>query len=1270
MRRAAAAEFGDSLRSPSVQKYLSGGFSSPAAGAAAPAGGASGSRERASDAEARLQQVLASIRSKEERASSALAGTIGAYREPDGAASPTPPQVAPQPAAQQEQPGAGDALAADYRLQLQRYAQQLAAKDAEAAQLRRTVTELRQAAAAAESRVAHAAEQVACRDAAAGQLEQQAAVLERQLAEREAELAATQQQRRAAEQAAASARAQAAAVHKAADARAADFEEDRKYFQQQLERRDAELHSLEDAMRKQAAELAKHSSEWAAREVQLSAAHTRSHGGAAAARAELATAQDKLDAAAKRVRALEADNTELRRQKAQVAADMRMLEELLADGDAERRELHDKYVRLGERMEALVKEGKVLKSSASAEAGAARTAVQEALRDADAAVKERTALVARVRELQAKLEEEQAGRSALKDKVQRKLAAAEQEVLALRGELESKARALQGLQADMKGLQADAESKLATCEKQLLGCKERISGLSAELEAERGRAAKAKADGEALCEERCQLALQQQALKYERRIGELEAAACGGSGAAVASCASPGPRLGAGSSVLDYIPRAEHLRILEGRLAAKEGDMQLELASRVAQAEREWQWKLESKEQEVASLTARTRQLEDDLHTERQRATSAAHKAGDEAKRLAAQCLELQRELEAQGREVTRLKEALKDARSTHDNMDDDAMHSNRQVARLRNALEESQGALREAHAALAQERKRVEAAEREAESQAARAAEAARRADRLAGEGGELQAALEQKQELIAALQAESDAWSAKLMAHREHHEQEVAALRRQLREEGADQMAALEQQCAAQAAELREARQEHEEALGVLSQQHAAQVAQLETQLAAAERCAAELHELSAQLGSVRQEDVEVLKNAVQELQVRLKEAARERERQQRQHTAQLSAVASQLRTKMAALRARQAGQQGGLGPAPLTALPLSPGAAVDSADVAAACAECLASYEGALASAQQQLERQAAAAEAQQAEAAAVTSRLESGLRALLGALEAGLPGLPVATARDALLHGGSGGASAAAQQVAQAVQERVEQAEAAAVHAALLALEEQLLPAAPTSAPASPRKLLSPTKRQQAAEVPAAPPSMEANEQRLEALLGRAQGLLAQLASSEAAVAQLRQQVAALEAAASAATTQFAQAREEGRQAAEAARAAAVAPLQAEVTRLTERVNGLQKLHTSELAAIETSARQQAAAAQAEAQAALDRLSAAGAAVRRERDTEGARAEGLAADVARLQDELAKHTQRAASTIELQQQELGMLKERIREMEAREASLLRR
>lgn len=38
--------------------------------------------------------------------------------------------------------------------------------------------------------------------------------------------------------------------------------------------------------------------------------------------------------------------------------------------------------------------------------------------------------------------------------------------------------------------------------------------------------------------------------------------------------------------------------------------------------------------------------------------------------------------------------------------------------------------------------------------------------------------------------------------------------------------------------------------------------QVAQLEMQLAAAERCSAELREITTALGSVRQEDVEVLR------------------------------------------------------------------------------------------------------------------------------------------------------------------------------------------------------------------------------------------------------------------------------------------------------------------------------------------------------------------------------------------------------------------------
>lgn len=94
---------------------------------------------------------------------------------------------------------------------------------------------------------------------------------------------------------------------------------------------------LEEALRKQAAEVEKRSREWAERESEFAAAHTRSHGTSAAVQAELGVAQEALEAANKRARALEADNAELRRQKASAAADLRMLEELLADGDAERR---------------------------------------------------------------------------------------------------------------------------------------------------------------------------------------------------------------------------------------------------------------------------------------------------------------------------------------------------------------------------------------------------------------------------------------------------------------------------------------------------------------------------------------------------------------------------------------------------------------------------------------------------------------------------------------------------------------------------------------------------------------------------------------------------------------------------------------------------------------------------------------------------------------------------------------------------------------------
>lgn len=415
------------------------------------------------------------------------------------------------------------------------------------------------------------------------------------------------------------------------------------------------------------------------------------------------------------------------------------------------------------------------------------------------------------------------------------------------------------------------------------------------------------------------------------------------------------------------------------------------------------------------------------------------------------------------------------------------------------------------------------------------------------------------------------------------------------------------------------------------------------------------------------------------MQELQLRLREAVRERERGARAHAAQLAALGGQVRAKLAALRAG-AGCQASPACLPLGSPELDGAAAQQGSDVAAACAECLACYETALAGAQQRLERQASAAEAQQAELGAQAGRFKAALQQLLAALAAEGPGLQAAAgaAQEALLEGGASDstsgtgapsekqAKAAAQQVARAVQAHVEQAEAAAIHSALSALEAELLPAGQRAEAGPQRRLLSPSKRLEAstaAAVAAGPgagqpaaavPSLEANEGRLAALLDRSRELVSQLAASQAEVAGLRQQVAVAEAQAASLADRFQAAQAEGLHAAEAARAAAVAPLQAEVLRLTERVIELQQRHAAEVAA----ARQQAGAAQGEAQAALDRMSAGGRELERALRAEEGRSAELASDLARAQGELAAHSSRAAAAIEVQQKELELLRGRIR------------
>ncbi len=223
---AMARELGESWLSPRVQRYLGGVLDEPN-----PAPDAAHTDSLPTGT--RMQRTLASPAHKPQAQGRTESACVAAGADRIAACQ--------QGHASAQAPSMTNGLAADYRAQLQRYAEQLAAKEAEVAALRQTAAQLSQKATAAESRAAHAGEQASRQAAAAGQLEAANASLERQLAEREAEVAAAAQARRAAEQAGAASKAQAAAAQKAAGGRTAEFEAERRYFKEQLERRDEEL---------------------------------------------------------------------------------------------------------------------------------------------------------------------------------------------------------------------------------------------------------------------------------------------------------------------------------------------------------------------------------------------------------------------------------------------------------------------------------------------------------------------------------------------------------------------------------------------------------------------------------------------------------------------------------------------------------------------------------------------------------------------------------------------------------------------------------------------------------------------------------------------------------------------------------------------------------------------------------------------------------------------------------------------------------------------
>lgn len=73
-------------------------------------------------------------------------------------------------------------------------------------------------------------------------------------------------------------------------------------------------------------------------------------------------------------------------------------------------------------------------------------------------------------------------------------------------------------------------------------------------------------------------------MQYVQGVGLPRSLSCPAGAGAIGAAASAAAAA-TGATILDYIPRSEHVRVLESRLAAKESDMAVEMNSRVSQVQ-------------------------------------------------------------------------------------------------------------------------------------------------------------------------------------------------------------------------------------------------------------------------------------------------------------------------------------------------------------------------------------------------------------------------------------------------------------------------------------------------------------------------------------------------------------------------------------------------------------------------------------------------------------------------------------------------------------
>ncbi|CAL5221203.1 g3352 [Coccomyxa viridis] len=321
----------------------------------------------------------------------------------------------------------------------------------------------------------------------------------------------------------------------------------------------AKLAALEARFQQHLAECSGRQAAAAEKEASLELACRHARAEANIARSEAESNKASSGASTRERHGLEQELATAKACEAALSRQVKDLERMLSEADRERREVREKYVALGRRVDTLQGSEEAL-----------RYGIQEAVKDLESVMQQRDSLAASLAEAK------RAGGRAAKY------------AHALHAEVEKLRQRSSGEAAE----RVDAKHTAASLQAQAKAEHERAERLAEELRRRRGNREDIRAQVEREAEASVKLQMQQRDFEWRQKYQELEVRLRQLASNDVVSNPS------------DYITKAEHARILDSRMASKDHDSSGELARRAADAERQLGIRLKAQAAELQEAHA------------------------------------------------------------------------------------------------------------------------------------------------------------------------------------------------------------------------------------------------------------------------------------------------------------------------------------------------------------------------------------------------------------------------------------------------------------------------------------------------------------------------------------------------------------------------------------------------------------------------------------------------------------------------------------------